>query len=230
MMREYVYQKSVNPERLATEIEAELPILLHADGVSTPDGHLTTAEDECRVMLKSSLSPENKLILDSLVERHNAGLWTSPRRSPDDALAVKIDPGTADTDPKFFAYTLSVPATVGDHYVDLTDLIAGRRLQGLIYQIKDAKYGDTIDVEFCSDGTTPNPAPPPASLPENTVLQTFGPKNAPLTEDETGWSRDEVVFNTSKEIPATIKVRFKYSNSTTIAHTVTIDVLAHVLP
>jgi hypothetical protein len=229
MSTTYTYQKAVNPGRLLSEIEDELGLALYSDGTSEPDGSLETTEDACTIWLHNSLSTEDKLILDSVLERHVAGLRTEPRRSPDEALAVKIDPGTATTDPKFWPYRFTVPATIGDYWLDLSDLVAGDRLQGVVYQIEDAAYGDEVDVAICAAADSiPNPTPPPDFLPENYPLQSFGPRNVPLAPSELGWSEDRVIFDTSKPIPAGVKVRFKYSNSTATEHRITIDVLSHI--
>jgi hypothetical protein len=147
------------------------------------------------------------------------------RLTPDGAVAMKIDPGTADTDPKFYPYNLTV-ADAEPVYLDLTDLTPGRRIQGVLFQVKGAKFGDKLDVLFASDGTFPNPAPPPENLPENTPLQSFGPINAPLNGGSPFIQR-EIMFNTSKPIPPGVKVRFCYDATDADPREVTIDCLAH---
>lgn len=148
------------------------------------------------------------------------------RTTEDGALAVKIDPGTVASDPKFYPFELST-AAAGATWLDLTSLTPGKRIQGIIVQVKDAVKGDKMDVCFCSDGTTPNPAPPPTELPENTVLQSFGPVFAPMVKDASGWGRREIMFNTSKEIPATVKVRLSYDAQDANPREVLLDVLVH---
>jgi hypothetical protein len=148
------------------------------------------------------------------------------RLTEDGAVAVKVDPGTVSTDPKFYSYELSV-AAAGVTWFDLTDLVPGKRIQGIILQVKDAAKGDLLDICFCSDGTTPNPAPPPTEIPENTPLQTFGPVFAPMVKDAGGWGYRKIMFDTSKEVPATIKVRLSYDAKDANPREVLLDVLVH---
>lgn len=219
-MRTYTYQKAVNATRLLSEIENELGLALYSDGESTPDGHLDVSGSECTVVLNSSLSSEDKFILDSVLDRHVPGLRVEPRLASDDALAVKVDPGSADTDPRFYCDRQSV-TTADDWTVwDLPGGEAGKRLQSFFFQTKDAKEGDKISVVIAIAG---------GEL-ENTEVASFGEVSVRQDRDSNGWSPVDdrgARFQTSKLIPAGLKVRYKYYAAGSGTRAIQVESLVH---
>jgi hypothetical protein len=130
-----------------------------------------------------------------------------PRLSADRALDAKIDPGTADTDPKFYCAHKTVTVD-GWSTWDFTGVTSGKYLQDFWFQTKDAHLGDKVSVIFASDGTDTG-----TYGVNNTEVASFGECTVNMQQDASGWSPvvDKAAqFQTSKYIPAGLKVRVKY--------------------
>lgn len=143
------------------------------------------------------------------------------RRSDDGSAIVKNDPGTADTDPKYYGEILST-SVAGANVFDLTD-IGGKHLQSFQLQVRGAMFGDFVEVQFRSDGTVEAYGPP------NYVVQSFGRMNPPLGTFGNGWSHrieepDEKV-GTAKLVPTGIKVTLVYDATTSAVRDIAVDLV-----
>jgi hypothetical protein len=157
----------------------------------------------------------------------------SGRTTADGALAIKVDAGTATSDPKFEVTHWAVPAAAGVHTVLVPLVAPGKRLQGLDYHVEEPAYGDQLDVVFQSDGTFVHPTL--GALPQGADLQAFGPRCVPLVTTATAggtWARDQVMFDTSKLIPAGVQVALRYTRAAAVAQPtrLCVDWLLHVEP
>jgi len=146
------------------------------------------------------------------------------RRSDDGALVVKQDPGTPDTDPRFYPHRFKIPAA-GVHWFDLGIPKDGTsRMQYLITQIRGAVLGDLLEVLFRSDGTVP------AYGPADTVLQTFGGISPTMATDAGGWStprREPQDQGSAKRVPAGVKVSIRYTAADAAGRDVVVDACCH---
>jgi hypothetical protein len=147
------------------------------------------------------------------------------RTSVDGALVVKQDPGTPDTDPKFYPHSFAVPTTSGVHWFDLSIPQNGTsRMQYLAIQVRGPVLGDRVDVVFRADnsGTT--------GAPENTVLADFGGIHPSMHLDSAGWSverREPRDQGSAKLVPAGVKVSIRYNAADAAGRDLIVDACCH---
>ncbi len=148
-----------------------------------------------------------------------SGVHHAERRAEDGTHYVKIDAGKSETDPTWYddAWDLSGATTPFIYAQDANArLISGKSLQGIVIQVKGHVKGDRFDVQFVTDDV------------DETVVQNFGPVNAPMITDAAGWSKCEIRYpGASKEIPVGIKVQFVWLATDAVLREVLVDWLGH---
>jgi hypothetical protein len=144
------------------------------------------------------------------------------RRHDDGSLVTKNDPGTEDTDPKYHAFHLTASAA-GDNTFDLMNS-PNFYVQGFQFQIENPKFGDTVEVQFRSDGSIPT-----FFGPEDTLIQSFGKMNPPLATYANGWTprveEPDDKIGTAKLVPAGLKVTLIYSSTDASTRRIAIDLV-----
>jgi hypothetical protein len=164
-----------------------------------------------------SLCPANTVhIIDASKTAIMESIVDEYRTDEEGKLLVGIDAGTSTTDPKFYPGQYVTNAT-GDNRFTTPFTAAGKRIQGIRFQVKSATKGDTLDLQLASDGTVPQYGPP------GTVLKAFGPVCAPQATDVTGWARDSIVYSTSKLVPPGMRLDVVYGAEDAAVRDVLID-------
>lgn len=210
----------LNEVRLREDIEAS-SITIALDGIAR------LGDGTVDVRFKDALPAADKTTLDGdttgpcggVIGDHTGEAESDPEHTSDGALRVKLEPGTPDTDPKFYLHRWTTAGAAGDEWFDVSPAFAGKLIQGVMYQIENPVYGDEIDVAFRSDGSNV-----PVFGPADTLIQSFGPCNVP---QGAGWQKDKVLFDTTKQVPAGLKVSFKYTSADVTVHNLCVDFLMY---
>jgi len=141
-----------------------------------------------------------------------------PRQHADGSLITKGDSGGPDDDPKMFAAAVLY---IGPGTSDVVWSEANHKLYGLVAQVIDAEPGDVLEafVGVAVGNTVPDGLGGYLAINAEIPGTSFGVMHAPQPDsidvngDPKGKGEREVIFTSSKQIPAYGKVGIRYTTT-----------------
>jgi hypothetical protein len=150
--------------------------------------------------------------------------FSDDRHSSDGALIVKGDPGTEDTDPKFYPHHFTIGLASGATWHDLNIPSDGTsRMQYLTIQVRNPVLGDMVEVLFRANASG-------EIAPLDTVLGTFGGICPAFHTDANGWSlprREPQDQGSAKLVPNGAKVSIRFTAGDASGRDLIIDAACH---